>query len=63
MIHQAATTDQPKLRWTCGWGGVELSQNRSNFTDEDWVALGAISDDAEYEARFSELFGLDITSG
>ncbi len=62
VIHEAATTSEPKLRWTCGWGGVELSQNRSRFTDEEWVALGAIEDDAEYAARFSELFGLDITA-
>jgi NAD(P)-dependent dehydrogenase (short-subunit alcohol dehydrogenase family) len=62
VIHEAATTDQAKLRWTCGWGGVELSQNRSRFSDEEWVALGAIVDDVEYEARFSELFGLDVTS-
>jgi NAD(P)-dependent dehydrogenase (short-subunit alcohol dehydrogenase family) len=62
VIFEAATTSSPKLRWTCGWGGVELSQNRGNFSDEDWVALGAIEDDAEYEARFSELFGLDITT-
>jgi NAD(P)-dependent dehydrogenase (short-subunit alcohol dehydrogenase family) len=62
VIFEAATTDSPRLRWTCGWGGVELSQNRAKISDEDWVALGAIVDDAEYEARFSELFGLDITS-
>ncbi len=61
VIHEAATTDEPKLRWTCGWGGPELSGNRSSFTDEEWVALGAIEDDAEYLARFSELFNLDIT--
>ena len=62
VIHEAVTTDDYKLRWTCGWGGAELSSNRKNFSDEDWVALGAIEDDAEYEARFSELFGLDISS-
>ena len=62
VIYEAVTTDDYKLRWTCGWGGPELSSNRKNFSDEDWVALGAIEDDAEYEARFSELFGLDISS-
>lgn len=62
VIHEAVTTDEYKLRWTCGWGGPELSSNRKNFSDEDWVAMGAIEDDAEYEARFSELFGLDISS-
>ncbi len=62
VIHESVTTDNYKLRWTCGWGGPELSSNRKNFSDEEWVAMGAIEDDAEYEARFSELFGLDISS-
>jgi len=61
VIYEAVTTDAPKLRWTCGWGGPEL-QNRPKVSDEDWVALGAIADDDAYAARFTELFGLDITS-
>jgi NAD(P)-dependent dehydrogenase (short-subunit alcohol dehydrogenase family) len=60
VIYQAATTDRPRLRWTCGWGGEELASRRPSVSDEDWVALGAIDDDAEYEARFEEIFGLDI---
>jgi NAD(P)-dependent dehydrogenase (short-subunit alcohol dehydrogenase family) len=61
VIHTAATTDNPRLRYTCGWGGAELTANRPRISDEDWVALGAIEDDAEYAARFSELFDLDIS--
>lgn len=60
VIHEAVTTDTPRLRWTCGWGGAELAGTRAAVSDEDWVALGAIEDDPEYEARFEELFGLDI---
>ncbi len=60
VIHEAATTETPKLRWTCGWGGPELSVNRAKISDEDWIALGRIEDDEEYAARFEELFGLDI---
>lgn len=60
VIHEACTTDTYKLRWTCGWGGPELSANRSRVSDEEWVALGAIEDDEAYKARFTELFGLDI---
>lgn len=63
VIHHAATTDDPKLRYTCGWGGPELTVNRADVADEDWVALGAIEDDAAYAARFSELFGLDLGPG
>ena len=29
---------------------------------EDWVALGAIEDDAEYAVKFKELFGLELVS-
>lgn len=60
VIFEAATTENPKLRWTCGWGGAELSGNRPSISDEDWVALGAIEDDEEYRARFEELFGLSV---
>lgn len=61
VIYEAATTDEPKLRYTCGWGGPELIANRPKVSDEDWVALGAIEDDAEYFARFTKLFDLDVT--
>lgn len=61
VIYEAATAENPKLRYTCGWGGAELTANRPNVSDEDWVALGAIEDDAEYIARFADLFDLDIS--
>ncbi len=61
VIHAAATDDPPKFRYTCGWGGEELSSGRAKISDQDWIALGAIEDDDAYAARFSELFGLDIT--
>ncbi len=62
VIYEAATTDDPKLRYTCGWGGPELTTRRPQISDEDWVALGALEDDAAYAARFSELFGLTIAA-
>ena len=43
------------------WGGKELVEGRAALDDADWVALGAIDDDAEYYARFDEHFGLDIS--
>ncbi len=61
VIYEAATSDDPRLRYTCGWGGAELCTNRPKVSDEEWVALGAIEDDGEYASRFSELFKLDIT--
>jgi NAD(P)-dependent dehydrogenase (short-subunit alcohol dehydrogenase family) len=60
VIHEAITTDKPKLRWTCAWGAEELIDGRARISDDDWVALGAIDDDQAYFQRFSELFKLDI---
>ena len=55
VIHQAITTDKPKLRYAVSWGGAELVDGRAALDDSDWVALGAIEDDAEYYARFQTL--------
>ena len=63
VIHEAATTDEPRLRYTCGWGGVELIEGRARIDDTDWVNLGAVETDEAYVARFEELFGLDLGPG
>jgi NAD(P)-dependent dehydrogenase (short-subunit alcohol dehydrogenase family) len=60
VIHEAVTTGQPRLRWPCSWGGQEIVHGRAAMSDEEWVALGAIEDDGDYYARFSEAFGVDI---
>lgn len=60
-IYESVTTDEPKLRWTCGWGAHELTTALDTVAVEDWIALGTIDDDVEYRAKFSELFGLDVT--
>ena len=41
-------------------GRIEIVGARQRVSDEDWVQLGAITDDADYVARFQELFGVDI---
>jgi len=61
LIHHAVTTDEPKLRYACSWGGAEIVDARPTITDDDWVALGSIDDDAEYRAAFQRLFTVDIT--
>jgi NAD(P)-dependent dehydrogenase (short-subunit alcohol dehydrogenase family) len=58
VLHAATTTD-PKLRYTCSWGGEELVSGRRRLSDEEWVALGA-GDDADYYERFEAAFGLAI---
>jgi len=60
-IYESVTTDEPKLRWTCGWGAHELTSALDTVPVEDWIALGAIEDDVEYREKFTELFGLDVT--
>jgi NAD(P)-dependent dehydrogenase (short-subunit alcohol dehydrogenase family) len=60
LIHHVITTDKPKLRYACSWGGAEVANARPSVSDEDWLALGR-GDDNEYRAAFQRLFGLDIT--
>ncbi len=60
VIYEAVTTETPKLRYTCGWGGEELIAGKAKMSDQDWIALGAIEDDVEYAARFKDMFGLEI---
>jgi NAD(P)-dependent dehydrogenase (short-subunit alcohol dehydrogenase family) len=60
VIRHAVTTDTPQLRYAMSWGGRELIEGRAAMSDADWVALGALEDDAAYYARFHELFGVDI---
>jgi NAD(P)-dependent dehydrogenase (short-subunit alcohol dehydrogenase family) len=62
LIHHAVTTDSPQLRYAVSWGGPELVNGRDSMSDEDWIALGAHDDDADYYAAFTSAFGLDISS-
>lgn len=59
-IHHAASTDRPRLRYPCSWGGEELIAGRQSMSDDDWLSLGAAPDDDTYYDRFAQLFGLDI---
>ena len=62
VIHHAIHTDRPTLRYPVSWGAAEIIAGRAAITDEEWVEIGAIADDAEYAARFAEVFGVDITT-
>lgn len=61
-VHRAVMDPSPTIRYPCSWAGVESIEGRRRMTDDDWVALGAIEDDAEYYERFRHLFGTDIHS-
>ena len=61
VILHAIDTDQPQLRYQVSWAAAEIVAGRDRMAEGDWVALGAIADDAEYAARFAELFDVDIS--
>jgi NAD(P)-dependent dehydrogenase (short-subunit alcohol dehydrogenase family) len=60
VIHTAITTDEHRLRWPVSWGGAELAELHDRIDDADWIALGAIEEDAAYYQRFHQVFGLDL---
>jgi hypothetical protein len=60
VVYEAISSDSPKLRYACSWGGDSMVDGRTSMSDEDWVALGALADDSEYYAEFARRFGLDI---
>jgi hypothetical protein len=62
VIEHAITTDHPQLRYPVSWGGEELAALHDRVDDADWIGLGAIEDDDEYNRRFQEIFGVDITT-
>ncbi len=62
VIEEAITTDSPKLRWPVSWGGAEMAALHDRISDEDWLELGRIEDDADYVARFREIFDIDIST-
>lgn len=62
LIQHAIETDEPTLRYPVSWGGPEIIAGRAALSDEDWVAMGTIVDDAEYADRFHEVFGVDIST-
>lgn len=60
VIHEAITTDAPRLRYPCSWGGASIVAGRASMTDEEWVGLADIDDDHGYYARFRDAFGIDL---
>jgi NAD(P)-dependent dehydrogenase (short-subunit alcohol dehydrogenase family) len=61
VIHHAITTDTPVLRYPVSWGGEEMAALHDRIDDDDWVSLGALESDHEYNERFREIFGIDIS--
>jgi NAD(P)-dependent dehydrogenase (short-subunit alcohol dehydrogenase family) len=60
VIHEAITTDEHRLRYPVSWGGAELAELHDRIDYSDWIAMGAIEEDAAYYQRFHDVFGLDL---
>jgi NAD(P)-dependent dehydrogenase (short-subunit alcohol dehydrogenase family) len=60
VIFDAITTDEHRLRYPVSWGGAEIAELHDRIDDADWIALGAIEEDAAYYDRFHDVFGLDL---
>ncbi len=60
VIHEAITTGEHRLRYPVSWGGAELAELHDRIDDSDWIAMGAIEEDAAYYQRFHDVFGLDL---
>jgi len=62
VIRYAIETTTPLLRYPVSWGGPEICAGRESVSDAEWVALGAVADDAQYMAGFEKLFGISIAT-
>jgi len=60
VVHEAITTHQPKLRYPVSWGAAGMIEGRARMSDGDWVALGALENDAAYYDAFERHFGVRI---
>jgi hypothetical protein len=60
VIHQALTTNTPRLRYVVGRDAEQLSAGRERISDEEWLSLGEDLSDEEYARRFRACFGFDL---
>lgn len=63
VVHHAITTDRPRLRYPCSWGGEAMIAGRARITDEEWLALGGLADDDAYYDRLGEIVGISFRPG
>lgn len=60
VIEHAIVTDEPALRYAVSWAGPEMAALHDRIDEADWLELGKIADDDAYNARFQEIFDIDI---
>ncbi|MGE5180296.1 MAG: SDR family oxidoreductase [Bacteroidota bacterium] len=59
VIHEAATTDTPRLRYVVGGDARRLIAGRAQLTDEQYVAAGLAGSDEEYATLLRERYGFE----
>lgn len=59
VIHEAVTTQAPKLRWLVGEDAQRLAAGRQRLTDEEYIAGGRPMDDEAYLDLMRRRFGFD----
>jgi NAD(P)-dependent dehydrogenase (short-subunit alcohol dehydrogenase family) len=59
VIHEAATTTQPRLRWLVGDDARLLVGGRRRMTDEEFLAAARPMPDAEYLAEMKQRYGFE----
>jgi NAD(P)-dependent dehydrogenase (short-subunit alcohol dehydrogenase family) len=59
-ILEAATTENYRLRWPVGPDAEGMLAARGSIVAEDWVRMGDELSDADYNARFREMFGIEL---
>jgi NAD(P)-dependent dehydrogenase (short-subunit alcohol dehydrogenase family) len=60
VILAAISSQAYQLRWPVGPDAEGFMAARHKVSSEDWIRMGADLSDEEYNARFSEYFGVDL---
>jgi NAD(P)-dependent dehydrogenase (short-subunit alcohol dehydrogenase family) len=62
VIEHAITTENPKLRYPCSWGGEVIIEGRKNLSDEAWIDIMRAENDDDYYDRFKAAFNVEHRS-
>jgi NAD(P)-dependent dehydrogenase (short-subunit alcohol dehydrogenase family) len=62
VIEHAITTENPKLRYPCSWGGDVIVEGRKNLSDEAWIDIMRAANDDDYYDRFKAAFNVEHRS-
>lgn len=59
-ICEAIESPDYKLRWLVGEDAKSLVEGRRSIPDEEWVRMGSIESEEEYNKLYSEYFGVEL---